>query len=43
MEQEHFTEEEAEVIDEFINYANDVYRSIIANRIKNLEKMYNQF
>lgn len=43
MDQEHFTEDEAEVLDEFIDFANAVYQTVIANRIKNLEKMYNKF
>lgn len=43
MDQEHFTEEEAEVLDEFIDYANNIYQTIIADRIKNLERLYNKF
>lgn len=43
LEQERFTEAEAEVLDEFIDYANNVYQTIIANKIKELEQMYNRF
>lgn len=43
LEQEHFTEDEAEVVSDFIDYANSIYQTIIADRIKNLERLYNKF
>lgn len=43
LDQEHFTEDEAEAINEFIDFSESVYKILISEKVEYLKELYKRF